>query len=424
MKINMKINMKIIGLFIALFWGWRETSAQTLQLTDILDSIQRSHPTLKMYDADIRSLDEAAKGARSWMAPELSSGFWMTPYNVNLWSNKGSAGTGMGQYMISVQQTFPNGRYNDANEKYMEAASSVEAESKRSALNELFSAAKDNYNALVIIGKKLLVIDEDDKLLQLMIANAETRYKNGLAKVSAYYKAKAAQGNLAGMRIRLENDALQKRIAINTLMNRDKGAAVPVDTTYSIKDYADTVFDSAYFYKNRSDLQAIDKNIQLTYLRQDLEKQSLNPQFGVQFGHMFGFGGFPEQFTLMGTVKIPFAKWSSRESRANIESLKWKAVSLEEQKRSMTNEYAGIAYGLIQDIVAKKKQLSLFENSIIPALRKNYQSMLLSYEQNTEELFPLYDGWEALNNVQLEYLDEVQGLLAAQVNLEKILEIK
>jgi outer membrane protein TolC len=420
-KILSMITLLLIGL------GWCQPGgamAQTMKLADVLDSIQRSHPLLKMYDAEVQSLDEAAKGARSWMAPELSSGFWMTPYNVNLWSNKGAEGTGTGQYMISAEQTFPNGRYNSANEKYMQAMSSVESEGKTAAINDLFAEAKDNYYAWVIIQKKLVVIDDNERLLELMISNAETRYKNGLGKVSAYYKAKAAQGNLANLRIMLQNDVLQRRIAINTLMNRDKLAEFSIDTSYIVKDYADARFDSSLFYQQRSDIRAIDKNIQLTYLKQDVERQSLNPQFGVQFAHMFGFGGLPEQFSLMGTVKIPFAKWASRESKANIQSLKWKALSLENQKQSMANEYAGMAFGMVQAIAAKKKQLSLFENSIIPALRKNYQSMLLSYAQNTEELFSLYDGWDALNSVQLEYLDQVQQLLALQVALDKILEIK
>ena len=49
-------------------------------INSILDSIQASNPSLKMYDAEVRSMDEAAKGAKSWMAPELSTGFFMVPY--------------------------------------------------------------------------------------------------------------------------------------------------------------------------------------------------------------------------------------------------------------------------------------------------------------------------------------------------------
>ena len=50
--------------------------------------------------------------------------------------------------------------------------------------------------------------------------------------------------------------------------------------------------------------------------------------------------------------------------------------------------------------------------------------MQLGYEQNTEELFELYDAWETLYMTQLEYLDQLQQLLVIQVELERILEIK
>lgn len=415
---------KITFLCLVLGLLQQVATAQTLTLSDILDTITRSHPSVKMYDAEIQSLDAAAKGAHSWMAPEISTGFWMTPYNVNLWKKDASGAPGMGQYMISGQQMFPNKKYNDAREAYMQDMSSVEKENKNANLNELFASAKENYNAWIIIEKKLSLIEEDGKLLQLLITNAETRYKNGLGKVSAYYKATAALGNLANMRIMLENDALQRRIALNTLMHRDRSLPFSIDTNYTVKDYSTTLFDSTLFYAGRSDIKAIDKNIRLVYLQQQVEKESLGPQFGVQFAHMFGFGGLPQQFTLMGMMRIPMAKWSARESKANIESLKWKAVALESQKETMANDYAGMAYGIRQDMAAKQRQIQLFEKNIIPALRKNYQSMLLGYEQNTEELFTLYDAWETLNSTQLEYLDQVQQLLNMQVNLEKVLEIK
>ena len=417
--------MKILlraGLLILILG--QTSRAQTLKLDDILDSIRQSHPSVKMYDAEIRSMDAAAAGAQNWMAPEISTGFWMTPYNVNLWKSQGSGGTGMGQYMISAQQTFPNKKYNNANEAYMKAMSASEIKYRDANLNELYSIAKINYAAWIIIEKKMDLLEQDEKLLQLIITNAETRYRNGLGKVSAYYKAKAALEKIASTRIMLQNEATQKRIVINTLMNRDKTTGFNIDTNYLVRDYSQTSFDSSFFYSSRSDIQAVDKSIQLNYLKQQMEKESLRPQFGVQFAHMFGFGGFPEQFNLMGMVKIPFASWSSKESKANIESLKWKTVSLENQKQTMANEYSGMAYGIQQNIAAMKKQLALYQNKILPAIKNNYESMLLAYGQNTEELFSLYDAWDALNSTQLEYLDQLQQLLMMQVELEKIMEVK
>jgi len=403
-------------------------SAQTLALADILDSVQHSYPSLKVYDAEILSQEAEAKGARNWEPPQVSAGFWMTPYNTSLWNGMKANGNmpaqnGMGSFMISGQQMFPNKKYNDANESYLQAMSSVTKENKKADLNNLFAAAKKNYYEWVIIEKKLSILDESEKLLHFMITNAETRYKNGLGKISAYYKAKASLGNIQNMRVGLQNEILQKRIALNTLMNRNKLIAFSVDTNYALRNYSTMVFDSTLFYTNRSDLKAIDQNIQLTYLKQNIERQSMKPQFGVQYSHMFGFGNAPMMFDLMGMVKIPI-NWSTRTNKANLESLNFKAQSLEEQKKSIANEYSGLAYQMQQDIESKKKQVHLFENNIIPALQKNYESTQLAYQQNTEELFELYDAWETLNNTQLEYIDQMQQLLSMEVDLEKLLEIK
>ncbi len=248
--------MKRFILILSAFLLQQASSAQTLRLPAILDSVQHTYPSLKMYDAEVKSLDAAAKGARNWMSPEISTGFWMTPYNTNLWKSNGPGTTGMGQYMISAQQMFPNKTVNDASEAYMKAMSSVTKENKQAALNDLFAAAKKNYYEWIIIEKKITVINESEKLLDFMITNAETRYKNGLGKISAYYKAKASLGNVESMQVELKNEIVKKRIALNTLMNRNKLTQFSIDTNYIIKDYSSMVFDSTLFYGNRSDIKA------------------------------------------------------------------------------------------------------------------------------------------------------------------------
>jgi len=128
------------------------------------------------------------------------------------------------------------------------------------------------------------------------------------------------------------------------------------------------------------------------------------------------------QYTIMGMVRIPMAKWSSKMNKANIESLKWKTYAIQSQKEMMVNEYSGMAYGMRNELDLKKKQIKLYEENIIPALRNNYKTMQLGYEQNTEELFMLYDAWETLNMKQLEYVDLLNQALKLQVTIERIIE--
>ena len=412
-------------LLIAAFILTISTSkAQSVKLEEILNRIQTVNPLLKMYDADIRSFDEAAKGAKSWMAPELSSGFWMVPYNPSLWKKQADGTSGMGQFMISAQQVIPNPKRLNADAKFMESMSSIDKEKKKASLNELYAEAKKNYYDWMIIIKKLSILDQDEKLLDFMIRNAELRYKNGLEKISAYYKAKAAIGNIQNMRIMQENEIKQKRIALNSLMFRDKDMLFEIDTTYTIKDFHNITFDSATFISARSDIKAIENEIQVNYLQQKTEETRLLPEFGIQYGHMFGFGGLPAQFTLMGMVRLPMAGWSSKMNKANIQSLKWKVESLSQQRQMIINESAGMGSRMWNEIESKKKQIKLYQDNIIPALRRNYQSMQLGYEQNTEEMFMLFDAWETLNMTQLEYINQLQELLKMQVELERILEIK
>jgi outer membrane protein TolC len=374
-----------------------------------------------MYDHEIRSMDEAAKGARSWMPPQIGIGQFMTPYDVRLWHREGDM-PGMGSVMISGEQMLPNRKKLDADERYMKAMSSVEKEKKNATLNELVNDAKQFYYDWIILKKKLLILEENEKILDFMIKNAEIRYKNGLEKISAYNKAKAALGEVKNMQLMFESDIKEKRIRINSLMGRNAMTDFDIDTTYFLNSYEALVFDSTLFYTNRSDLKSLDREIDLTILKQETERTALKPQFGIRYDNMIGFGGQPLQYTIMGMVRIPMAKWSSKMNKANIESLKWKSNAIQSQKEMMVNEYSGMAYGMRNELGLKKKQLKLFEGQIIPALRNNYKTMQLGYEQNTEELFMLYDAWEILNMKQLELLELLSQALKLQVTIERIIE--
>ena len=417
--------MFLIGFFLAL---QLQASTQTMPLGVLLDSIEIGNPSLRMYDYDVRAMDEAARGARSWMPPQIGAGFFMTPYNPKyikpMENAMGETEPGMGQFMISAEQMFPNRRKQNAESAYMSAMSSVEKERRRATLNQLTADLKKNYYQWSVQKRKLRVLDDNEKLLQFMIQSAELRYKNGLEKINTYYKAKAALGNVQKMRIMTEGEIEQKRIAINTILNRDKRVVFDIDTTLTLKDYRSLEIDTNQIIASRSDLKAVERDIELNRLRTANERAKLLPDFGLRYDHMIGLAQQPAQFTLMGMMRIPLAPWSSRMNRANIESYRWKNESLLQQRQMLVNEATGMAQGMLQEIIARRKQVDLYKEKIIPAVRNNYQTFQIAYEQNTEELFMLFDAWETLNMTQIEYLDTLQELLVAQVELERILETR
>jgi outer membrane protein TolC len=331
---------------------------------------------------------------------------------------------GMGFFMVSAQQMFPNRKKQDAEAAWMRSMSTVETEKRKVALNELLFVAKKSYYEWLVLLKRQTVLDEGTKILDFMIKSAEIRYKNGLGKISAYYKAKAALANIDNMKLMVENELRQKRIMLNSLMYRNVQQEFSIDTLYTWKDFPVSILDSAYLTSRRSDIMALQRNMEVNNLQRNAELAKLKPEFGIKYDHMIGLSTQPSQFTIMAMVKLPLAKWSSKMNKAKAESLVWQNESLRSQQQMILNEATGMAGSARAELETKKKQMRLYETQIVPALQKNFQTMQLGYEQNTEELFELFDAWEALNMTQLEYLEQLKTALMMQAELEKILEIK
>lgn len=397
-------------------------NAQIVSLDNILSTIKTDNPQLKMYDADIQSMDAAAKGAKSWMAPQVETGFFMTPYNTKMWKADDMS-PGMGSYMIGVSQMIPNSKKQNAEYKYMNAMSSVEKENKNYTLNQLYAIAKTNYYQWLVLNKKVKVANDNLLLLKYMIKSMEIRYQYNMDKLPTYYKAKSQYNELESMIIMLQNDISQKRIMLNTLMSRDKNMVFEIEEAFELKEYNSQLLDTSLISKNRSDINAIKRTMEVNQLKIDAEKSKFLPEFGIKYDHMFAFGQQPQQFSLMGMMTIPMP-WSTKMNKANIKSFQIRNESLNWQKQMILNETVGMISGMNTELSNLNKQYNIYEKSIIPSLRKNYDLAVLALQNNTGDLFVVLDAWETLNMAQIDALDKLQLILTTQVEIEKQLENK
>ncbi|UQD55152.1 TolC family protein [Flavobacterium sp. K5-23] len=396
--------------------------AQTLALDAVLTRIKTNNPQLKMYDADIQSMNAAAIGAKSWMAPQINTGLFMTPYDTKMWKAD-EMNPGMGAYMVGFTQMIPNASKLKADYNYMNAMSSVEAENKNYTINQLNALAKANYYQWIVLDKKIKIANDNLLLLEYMIKSMEIRYQYNMDKLPTYYKAKSQYSNLQSMVVMLQNNISQKRILLNTLMARDKNTAFDIDSAYDLNEFDFMKTDATSLSQNRSDVKAIEKTIELNQLRIETEKAKLLPEFGVKYDHMFAFGDRPQQFSLMGMITIPMP-WSTKMNKASMDSFRIKNESLEWQKQMILNEATGMISGMSTELTNLKKQYDIAEKSIIPALKRNYDTSIIAWQNNTGDLFVVLDAWEALNMAQIEKLDKLQSILSTQVEIEKQLETK
>jgi outer membrane protein TolC len=301
--------------------------------------------------------------------------------------------------------------------------SSVETENKNFTINELNALAKTNYYEWIVLDKKLKITKDNLRLLDYMIKSIEVRFKYNKDKLSTYYKAKSQYSAQQSLIVTMQNDLIQKKVMLNTLMARDKNSNFEIDTTYNIKNFEMMPMDNSALSESRSDVKAIDRTMELNQMKIAIEKSKLLPEFGVKYDHMVPFGDRSQQFSLMGMVTIPMP-WSTKGNKAAINSIQIKNESLEWQKQMILNDAAGAINGMQQELANLKKQFDIAEKSIIPAIKRNYDTSVLSWQNNTGELFEVLDAWEALNMAQIDKLDKLQNIFKTQIAIEKQLEIE
>jgi outer membrane protein TolC len=417
--------LKSISLFVGITFSLPDISAQVLSLDSILAIVEQNQPELKKYDAKINAYNTYATGAKSLDAPQVGAGFFMTPYNPQMWKADPAMNTnGMGSFMLSAQQMIMNPKKLNANSDYMKSMSGIETQMKGSMRNELFSMAKMSYYEWVLLKKKLNILNESQTILNYLIESTELRYKYGMDKLNVYYKAKGMLGDVQNMSVMVQQEIAQKMIELNTLMNRNKSVIFDVDTTWQLKDYESSVIDSSTIVASRSDFKVLKQNEYLLRSKQTFEQSKRLPDFGLKYDHMFAFGKQPQQFSLMAMITIPIAPWSSKMYKSTVSGLNYEIKAVQLEQEVFVNTISGTLENLKVKIKNKKQQIELSEKIIIPSMRKNYETTLLAYEQNTEELFMVLDAWQNLKLMQLNYIDQLMELAALQIQYENQLEIK
>ena len=405
-------NIIIIGL---LFIAIRAGGQTPLTLDSILTRIKSIHPRLQAADARVRELDTYAKGAITMPAPQVGWGFWMTPYNPARWSE------GMGAFMITGEQMFPNRKMQRAEQRYMGAMSGMEIAERGVMQNMMFAEAKTAYYSWLVLERKIAVLEESKNALRLLIESAEQRFQYNREKLGSIYKAQTELASLERMQAMYIGEIRQQRVMLNALMQRDPATGFEIDTAGWRLPPIPVLPDTARI-TNRSDFRAIETNLQIARLEQEWQRSKLKPEYGLRFDHMFAFGGTPWQFSLMGMVTVPIAPWANKDIKARIEGIDHRLTAFEWQKADFVNQIRGNLTDRLVMMQTLQEQINRYENEIIPNQRKRYQSTLLAWEQNTDELFMTLDAWLELKMSHLSQLDLLQQLLLARTDYEKELE--
>jgi outer membrane protein, heavy metal efflux system len=396
-----------------------QLQAQVLTLDSVLILIDQNNPMLQEYDSKVKALNEYAAGAKSWMAPMVGGGTFMTPYANQMLMDERDKGA----WMLSVEQSIPNPAKLNANKNYLQSRAGVEKQGRAIQFNTLRSEARTYYYQWLVAEKKMAVLQENAKIMDLMLKLARIRYPYNQGSLGNIYKAEGRLSEIENMILMTRSDIEDKSYRLKSLINLPSADSIMIDTT-TVVDFSFAQFanDTTSLREQRSDIKQINETIAVMRLNQQLQKFQAKPDFRIRFDHMQPIGNMPTQFSAMAMVSIPIAPWSSKMYKAEVKGMQYDIQAMEKGREAVLLETRGMLAGMARQILRMEQQLDNYQKKILPALRKNYQTLMLAYEENREQLPIVIDGWEALNMAQMEYLNKMEDYYTMIVRYEKELE--
>ncbi|RAW02404.1 hypothetical protein DQQ10_05810 [Pseudochryseolinea flava] len=396
-----------------------EAQSQVITLDSVLTIIDKQNPMLQEYDNKVKALNTYAEGAKSWMAPMVGAGTFMTPYPNQMLMDERDKGA----WMFSVEQDIPNPSKLNANKNYLASKASVEIQNRSTQFNQLRSEAKAMYYQWLVAEQKLIILRENEQIMELMLKLARIRYPYNQGSLGNIYKAEGRLSEVQNMILMTDGDIEESSFRLKSLMNVPVQTKIMIDTTTQIKfEPNQIIYDTAALTAQRSDIKQIDKTIEVMRLNQQLQRYQARPDFKIRFDHMQPIGKMPTQFTAMAMVSIPIAPWSSKMYKTEVKGMQYDIEAMKKGRQAILIETRGMLAGMASQLARMKQQLENYDTKIIPALKKNYQTLMLAYEENREQLPIVIDSWEALNMAQMEYIEKNQDYLNMIVSYEKELE--
>jgi outer membrane protein, heavy metal efflux system len=409
----------LLSLAFAYIFLISPAMAQVISLDNVLHAIETRNPMLKEYDEKVKAINLYAGGATSWMAPMIGAGTFMMPYDRDEAMHENEKGA----WMFSFEQDIPNPWKINANKKYLSSRAAVEEQGRSVQFNQLRTEARIYYFKWLVAEEKRKVLVESEQIIGLMLKLARIRYPYNQGNLGSIYKAEGRLTEVQNMMLMTDGDIEQSAFRLKSLMNIPGDAAIMIDTSTNVSlDPMALVNDTSALSIRRSDIRRIDKTIETMRLNQSVQRSLAKPDFRIRFDHMKPVGDMPSQFSAMAMVSIPIAPWSSKMYRSEKAGMQYDIQAMEKNREAILNDARGMLAGMSAQLGRMRQQLENYKTRIIPSLDKNYQTVMVAYEENREQLPMVIDAWETLNMAQMDYLEKRWEYLKMIIDYQKELE--
>ena len=420
-----KIKMIYKIFFLILFLIASNNIVYAQSISELIDEATRNNQKLNSLRLKINSIEKKIEVAEAYPHPQLSLEFSQVPFgSFDLINNSISNS-------LSLSQMFPLGGKTKAMGNVERKFSEVIASDYNSYKSFLASEIRMTYFG---IWENMARIEIQKKGLELL----KKLESSELIKSKTSASSTDALLNIQSELLKAELDTINSyseikilHIRMNSLLGRNLESdyvnvsdieispSKEIDVQYlfeAIKSSPAIVKMEKMIEMNQSEITANERefipDLMLSGMIMRMPKGML-VTMSTQMNELGNDMESPNMYSIMASINLPFAPWSSKRISSRSEELFIGIKSIEEEKLFMLREMEAKVKGLVIQLKNSKEKISLYESKILPLNKKVFESQLTRFTTENVDISSI------IASLQMVLMNEME-LVMAKANYEML----
>ena len=362
-----------------------------LSSTRLVNAVLSRNPTLPAMQASWEAASSRIDQASALDDPLLS--YKMAPQTI------GESDLEYGQ-KIELSQKMPWPGKLHLRGQAAEYEASAAFENVNSMRLELSAKAKMLFAEWYFIHEAIRINRANQKLLQEFRKIALSRYSRAMASNQDALSADVEFNLLKHQDIKLKREKQVLLAKINTLLNREPDAAIPLPNRLPdppILPNSKLLREKAI--QARPELKAQEARIQAFKARTDLAEREFYPDFNISAAYNSLWDEDKKRFTIGVGVNLPLDQSKRRaaetEARAKMKQAEWDEVD----QLAKIGEEVQIAYDKVEE---SRQVIALFRTQLAPLAEENLEAAKLDYRTGIGDFLTLISAEKNLQKTQLQ----------------------
>jgi outer membrane protein TolC len=368
---------------------------RTLDLPMLISEALEHNPTIRKALEEMNAMDARASRAGALAPPELiyhrdeMPDFRFSEAHYNRWE-------------LMQMIMFPT--------KLSAMASMAEIEAEHAhhdhleVINDVVSQVASAYNELWFTQQRLVLEQENIRLMKQVAAISGSRYAAGIVPQYDVLKAQMELAMLSNSAVSLREKELAAKEMLMTLLARDRsdtlGFAVISETIPELFPL-DSLEQMARITRPMltHDSMMVDEAL----LGQSLSRQALLPDLRLGVEYMTSPMDEMRSWSVSVGLTLPFAPWSlgsAASQREEADARLRKATAGYEAARSMVLAEIRTKY---REAESERRQLGTFRDALVPQSQQTLESVLTAYQNGRSEFMMVLESYRTVTNVTVEY---------------------